>query len=161
VSYYFRREDNGEILEVDWTAMMNMDVAGYITLDDGVQARRCQRPSMRRKGEVPQGAAKFEHVSNIAFAVPPSAVESFADDAKRNGFNIEWKPDYKGADADGTINSFNAHIPLSQLNRYRKHRLGPDAFDKNSKNGRGAVIYADDIEKSKKLVERQYATEAK
>lgn len=158
MSYYFRREDNGETVTVDFEAMMNMDVAGYITLDDGVQARRCQRPSMRRKGEVPQGAAKFEHVSNIAFCVPPSAVAAFDEDAKRNGFHIDWRPDYKGADADGTINSFNPHIPLSELERYRKYRGMPD---KNSKNGRGAVIYADDIEKSKKLIERQYATEAK
>ncbi len=156
-TYHFRREDNGETIEVDWPKMMEQDAAGFITLDDGVQARRCNRPSMRRRAEVPQNAPKFEHVSSLTFSCPPQSVEAFADDAKANGFNIEWRPDYKGADPDGTLNSYNAHIPLSELERYRKHRGFPD---KNSKNGSRAMMSPEMFEQAKRLVERQYAGEA-
>ena len=39
--YKFRREDNDDVIEVDWSTMMTQDVAGFITLPDGVKARRC------------------------------------------------------------------------------------------------------------------------
>jgi hypothetical protein len=151
--YYFRREDNGEVVEGTYGDCLNMDVMGYITLDDGVQARRCNRPSMHYKGEVPAGASKFEHVSSLTFACIPQAVEDFANDAKRNGFHIDWKPDYKSADADGTINSYNAHIPLNELERYRKHR---GVHDRNSKNGSGAMLSPEHFEQAKQLLERQF-----
>lgn len=38
--YAFRREDNGEVVWVDWPTMMEQKF-GFITLPDGVEARRC------------------------------------------------------------------------------------------------------------------------
>jgi hypothetical protein len=38
--YAFRRVDTDEIVHVDFEKMMEQDAAGYIRLDDGVEARR-------------------------------------------------------------------------------------------------------------------------
>src|SRR3990167_8886665 len=38
--YQFRREDNGRVVSLVFDEMMAQDVAGYVTLPDGVRARR-------------------------------------------------------------------------------------------------------------------------
>lgn len=62
--YAFRRCDNSKIVWVDWPTMMNQDAAGYITLADGSEARRCvhlERHPRHRAGSTPR-------------AVPPPAI---------------------------------------------------------------------------------------
>ena len=50
MSYLFRREDDGEVVEVDFEQMMWQDRAGYITLPDGCQAKRCLHLELERDG---------------------------------------------------------------------------------------------------------------
>lgn len=57
-TYLFRREDNGQIVEVDFTKMMEQDAAGYIELD-GVTARRCVYLELERDGH--KDIFPFEH----------------------------------------------------------------------------------------------------
>ena len=57
--YKFRREDNGQVVEVPFEVMMQQDVAGYITLEDGVQARRCAHLECRVVQDVKAGDHRF------------------------------------------------------------------------------------------------------
>src|SRR4051812_11415353 len=43
MSYQFRRQDNDQIIEVDFEQMMTKDAMGRITLSDGVVAREIRR----------------------------------------------------------------------------------------------------------------------
>lgn len=59
-TYRFYREDTGEPVEVDFATMMGQDVAGYITLPDGVQARRDRSgPLTAKTSEPPPGGRGF------------------------------------------------------------------------------------------------------
>lgn len=93
------------------------------------------------------------HVSDMAMGCLPQEVDKFRADAKANGFHVEFKGEKRSRDPDGTDNYMAAHIPKGELERYRKHRR---LYDKNSKNGSGAMLTEDSLAIAEGLVQRKY-----
>lgn len=96
---------------------------------------------------------KSVHVSDIAMCVLPEEVQVYEADAKLHGFNISWEPDRTSVEDDGTPNTYNPHIPLSELDRYRKHR---GMSDQNSKNGSGAMLPQGHLDEAARRVREKY-----
>lgn len=91
--YPFKREDNGEIVEVDFETMMAQDRAGFITLKDGVKARRVNQFT-NAKPAVEKGNANMTPPpsDNLGFTV--LQIAEFEEDRVRNGFTgVEFKQD--------------------------------------------------------------------
>jgi hypothetical protein len=91
--YQFRREDNGETVEVDFETNMSQDRAGFITLPDGVRARRVNDFVSRPREVEPGNANQTPPVSdNLGFTVLQLA--EFEYDRVKCGIQgVEFKPD--------------------------------------------------------------------
>lgn len=93
VKYEFRREDTGEIVEVDFEKMMEQDAAGYIVLDDGASARRVMSPP-KKATERQDGNANHKPPVSDAMGFTCHQLADFEEDRVRNGFHgVEFKPD--------------------------------------------------------------------
>jgi hypothetical protein len=91
------------------------------------------------------------HVSDFTFWTTPEELPHRLADDKLNGFHIEYKPDPITRNPDGSYDSYNAHIPKSELERYRVHHT---AYDQNSKNGSGAMLSPEMLEAAERLARR-------
>jgi hypothetical protein len=91
--YTFVREDTGEYVEIPFEEMLQQDVAGYVTLSDGVRARRVNDFSRQRPPREPQNANRTPPVSDT-LGFQARQLAEFEDDRVRNGFvGVEFKPD--------------------------------------------------------------------
>jgi hypothetical protein len=84
--YAYRREDDDTIVWVDFQTMMGQDRAGYITLPDGVEARRCH--SVENAPHHPRAKpVKRAHRKPV-----PALALGFPDDAlaEREAQRREW-----------------------------------------------------------------------
>lgn len=151
--YKFRREDNGQIVEVDFETMMDQDRAGYIKLTiDGqdVTARRVhdEEKISASKAIMLNGAPP---IYSDSLGCIDCQVDDFREDARKNGFtDINFVPDKDFADTGFY------HIESSspeQWKRYEEHRQRPNT---SSKNGGGTGHSRATIERSKELVKRIY-----
>lgn len=149
-NYRFLREDDGKTVQVDFETMMQMDAAGYITLPDGVRARRDRQkePPLRRADIV--SATRSETGSK---PIPPSdamgftahQLQEFEADRQLNGFSgVEFVPD--------PLEPTFYQVKCSDRRtweRYASHRGFVDL------NRTAAVsISAADLEAAKRLVSR-------
>lgn len=93
MGYRFRREDTGEVVEVDFETHMSQDKAGYITLADGVRARRVNDFVTQRQKLEPQNANMTPPVSdNLGF--PTVQLAEFEEHLDSSGCRgVEFKPD--------------------------------------------------------------------
>lgn len=92
------------------------------------------------------------HVSDMTFCCPPECLAERTADDKAHGFHVEYKPDPITRDADdGSYDSYNAHIPRGELERYRRHH---GVYDQNSKNGSGAAFSPEMLEQAERLARR-------
>lgn len=90
--YPFRREDDGSMVLVDFETNMSQDAGGYITLPDGVRAKRCLLKSST-KG-TPDKLAVEAPVYSDSLACSPEDVDMLRAHARMNGFTgIEFLPD--------------------------------------------------------------------
>jgi hypothetical protein len=146
MGYIFRREDTGRIIEVDFSMMMDQDAAGYITLDDGVQARRCvhlEDPRAIRIGNAPDRNPTPEIVSD-AMGVTCNQVEEMRQDAAKNGIGVEFVRD----PLEPTF--YQAKFgSWKEWDRYRRHR---GFTDNNGKNGGGATLTPAQFERAKQKI---------
>lgn len=143
--YQFRREDNGEIVEVDWATMMEQDVAGYIELEDGVSARRINRPT-QKASTGSASAIDPEMVSDNMGFVQQEYANREAH-RKLHGFNsIEFRRDKQVPEFVQVVGHNR-----KEWERYKRlmHRE-----DRNSLNGSAAILSGEMLEKTKKLVGR-------
>ena len=141
MTYKFRREDNGDIIEVDFATAMSQS-GGFITLPDGASARRCvylenhddYRSEKREK-------VQAEIVSDT-LGVTANAVADYRANAAKHGYHIEFTPD------PTSPYFYQARFPSWQEKaRYAKFRgLGAD---RNSKNGSGAALSPAQFERAK------------
>ena len=151
-SYLFRREDNGEVVEVDFATMMAQR-GGYITLPDGVEARRCLHLELDRDGRrkrvggraVERAAIDRPHVSdNLSFNAKslPKIQESVAQAGLRDKVTFVVDPQCPGR----RQMKFARH---KDFLRYGRHK-GLD--DRNGRSG--AVLSAYSLEQAAELVSR-------
>lgn len=141
-SYQFRREDNGEVVEVDFAYMMeHQDVGGFITLPDGTQAKRINRPT--EKPETKADGADRPVVSD-ALGFCEYQLGDFETDRKMNGIKgIEFRRDPSFPQFFQAVGSQKA------MEAYSKHR---GFEDKNPTSG--AALSPQMLEKAKEMVLR-------
>lgn len=144
--YQFRREDNGEIVTVDFETMMEQNAAGFITLPDGVLAKRCREATLpKRKGtkELPK-----QPVSD-AMGFIEQQFEDFESDRKRHGFRgIEFV-------RDKDVPQFfqvRASSPAAMA-RYMKHR---GLRERTTPNGSRAELTPCQLEQARRKILEKY-----
>jgi hypothetical protein len=142
--YQFRREDNDEVITVDFETMMTKDAMGCITLPDGVVAREIRRSSRSsdNRGEVKELSKPV--VSTSLGCIDIQARE-MQDDATRHGFtDVTFKPDPLEP------RFFQAHCSSpDQWRRYIAHR---GKHDNNSRNGSRAIMTPAQFEAAKRMI---------
>ena len=142
--YAFRREDTDVVVQVDFETMMGQDVAGYVTLPDGVKARRCPTGDFKQVAgeesvfDSPIGGGR-EIVSD-AMGFGEHQFEDFELDRVKNGFvgvRFERDPDVP--------EFFRVRCSSrSAWESYVKHR---GLVDRNRHSG--AAITKDELERAK------------
>ena len=91
--YKFRREDDGAIVEVDFETHMGQDRGGYVTLPDGVRARRVN-DFQTQKAATEKGNANQTPPPSDSLGFTVHQLNEFEEDRVRNGFvGVEFKPD--------------------------------------------------------------------
>jgi hypothetical protein len=145
--YEFTREDTGEIVEVDYATMIQHS-RGWITLPDGVQAKRVSSGSKRwRAGENigKQYGARAYVSDSLGFG--QHQWEEFEKDRQAHGFSdVEFV-------RDPTCPEFyQVRCATAQArDRYAKHR----GFD--NKTGIGGVRFAPgELERAASMVKELY-----
>jgi hypothetical protein len=119
-TYLYRREDNGEVVELPWPAPLDQ-VGGYVTLPDGVAAKRCLYLELERDGR-PEKSKQPEIVDreivsdNMGFG--QSVYAEYEADRQRHGFTgVSFQPDPQ------TPEFFRVHCSSRRTyDRYLKHR---------------------------------------
>lgn len=144
MSYFYSREDNGQIVEVDFETAMSQQ-AGFITLPDGVAARRVhfeehQQPSGERK------KLQSEIISDT-LGVTDVKLDEYRQNAEQYGYRVEWTQD------PHEPTYYQARFPSwKERDRYMRFR---GLCDKNSRNGGGAALSADCLERAKQRLLEQ------
>lgn len=149
MEYIYRREDNGELIRVEFEVMIRQDSAGYITLDDGVQARRCLHlEDHLHKDPRNEQCTGTRTIVSDALGVPITQLAEFERDRKKNGFRgVAFKQD----PTEPTF--YQVHCDSrAELDRYIKHR---GYVNRNSIGG--VRLSEDEMESARLLVERRYA----
>jgi hypothetical protein len=146
--YLFRREDTGEVIELDFVTMMTMDSMGCVTLDDGVVARRARDldPQLQR-AEIVRELEKPVVSDSLGFTEKQLA--DFEADRKRHGFTgVEFKRD------PDVPQFFQVHCSgKAEWDRYVKHRGMNDC---NSMNGGRQALSERDLRAAEQKVRERY-----
>lgn len=145
-NYIYRREDNGETVEVGFAEMMEQK-DGSITLPDGVLARRCiYLENHEQSASGKQLPLKAEIVSD-ALGVTGHQVAEFREDAAKGGFAVEFTTDpHEPTFYQARFNSWEEKA------RYMKHR---GQRDRNSRNGGGQPLSPDMLRRAAARVREQ------
>ncbi len=155
MSYIYRRTDNDELIEVGFEEMMNQK-DGFITLPDGVLAKRCIALELQKYGD--EDTAKYEMLVpggrpaplvSDAMGVTYHQVDEMRQDAMAHKLNVEFVQD--PTEPTFYQAKFNSRRDWEQ---YVAHR---GMYDKNSINGSGAMLSPAQYQKAAELVERNLA----
>ena len=147
MTYRFIREDNGEVVEVDWETMMSKNPAGYITLEDGITAKEDRTGWKRRTvfSEAEVSSNERQCVSD-ALGFAAHQLEEFEADRKINGFSgIEFVRDEHTPEF---IQVKGKAGP--EWERYIRHR---GLCDKN-RHDSGVVLAPGELEKAIEIAKR-------
>lgn len=158
MSLLYKREDNGEVIEMPQDTWLRQDGMGYIELDDGTKARRCVALEEARKNKEkakPQMRWEGQTVvsDNLGFGMH-QLVEMEAD-RRMNGFSaIEFVQDKQ----EPTFYQVKCSSP-QQYQRYIKHR---GWVDKNGSLGLGAghALSPKDLADAERLVRERYGKQS-
>jgi hypothetical protein len=151
MTYTFRREDTGEVIEVDFETMMQQDMAGFIHLElDGQQvtARRVRVIDDKgREVRTPPLAIACPVVSD-ALGCIDSQVDELREQAKLHGFTgVEWKSD------PHEPGFYQAHFSsVAERDRYASKML---MRDQGKRNGSAAMLSRHDLERAKEIAKRK------
>ncbi len=150
-TYQFKREDNGEVVEVDFPTMMTMDILGCITLPCGASARRVRTVTLQQAERIEE---LEKPVLSDALGFCEAQFNDFELDRVKNGFRgVEFVRDPK------VPQFFQVKITSkAEWARYVKHR---GFGDRNSRNGSGASVSAVELERLKHDLLAKYPTEKK
>ena len=141
----FRREDNDELIELDFaTVMERQDAAGYVTLDDGVLARRCIHLE-QKAGRADRRAELDKPIISDTLGVTAHQLAEMEADRKAHGFRgVEFVQDA----AEPTFYQVKCDS-VASWRAYMKHR---GMADRNSKNGSGASLSPALLERAKQRI---------
>ncbi len=116
--YKFRREDNGKIIVVPFEKMMEQDVTGCITLENGVVARRVHgADTLTRKGRR-EIFAGVNMPPSDAMGFTRNQLDDFVADRDRHGFTgVEFVQD----PTEPTFMQVKCSS-LKERDRYLRHR---------------------------------------
>lgn len=148
-TYIFRREDNGELISVDFETMMGMDSLGYITLQDGIQARRSRAAEIGIEVQSQDRKELEKPIVSDSLGFGAQQLAEFEADRVRHGFTgIEFTN-------DPLVPEFiqvrcNSKV---EWQRYLKHR---GMSDFNSRNGSGATLTQEQMDEAKKRILEKY-----
>jgi hypothetical protein len=143
--YIFRREDNGELVEVPWSVMIEQ-VGGYITLEDGVSARRCLH---LEKHEAPAREAPVKKADQTivsdALGFQAEQLGEYETDRREHGFSdVSFTPDPTCPEFyQARFGSWKAR------DEYMRHRGMHD-----QSRGSGVTLSQEDLDRATELVGR-------
>ena len=96
-SYAYRREDTGEIVWVDWDTMMWQQQGGFITLPDGVSAKRCvhlEKHRDRPKSLPMEGNANRTPAPSDCLGFPQQCLKQRRAELQQHGLtDVEFRRD--------------------------------------------------------------------
>jgi len=150
--YLFRREDTGEVVELEFCDVLRQDAAGYVDLPDGVTAKRCihlelERDNEARRSVVKEARALSRPIVSDALGVSVCRIEEYEKDRADNGHTgIRFVPD----PSEPTFYQVHADSRKS-FNAYMKHR---GMTNKGSCGG--MRLSQADLDGAKTMVERVY-----
>lgn len=145
----FRREDNDELIEVDFATVMDrQDASGYLLLDDGVFARRCWH--LEEKPAPPSKRAELDKpIVSDTLGFTAHQLAEFEADRRANGFSgIEFVQD-RLEPSFYQVKCDNADV----WRKYMKHR---GLADRNSRNGGGAQLTPGQLDRLKSRMLDEY-----
>ncbi len=146
--YIFRRLDNDELIELPFEWVLKQE-AGYITLKDGVQAKRCvwlENVPVPQSKAVHTGINKHDLTFSLGFS--KTQLPEMRAAAERDGFTgVEFYEDPANKNMVGIKCSSDA-----ERERYIKHR---GAFNKTG--SLGSKLGKEDLEMAQKLVRERYS----
>ena len=147
--YIYRREDNGELVTVPWEVMIGQ-VNGYITLEDGVEARRCAylEPKEDRQKPHDKDDTRNTPVVSDALGFGQHQLADFERDRVANGFvGVEFR-------RDPSVPEFiQVHAQdRRQLDRYTKHR---GMVNQSGRLGGKVMLSEEELEMARQLVSRR------
>jgi hypothetical protein len=146
--YAFRREDNDEVVWVDWETMMTQR-AGWITLKDGVSAKRCY--SLERAGK---GLSKPQDTNVMrtpapsdSLGFPDYCLDSYEKDRKEHGFtDVEFRRDPLCPEF------YQVHCGTQAAkDAYTKHR---GLVNMTGSLGGGVMLSKEDLDRAAEMVSR-------
>lgn len=150
--YPFRREDNGATLYVTFQEMMTKDAAGFITLQDGVVAREIREEAQAVQRE---GAA-----SSVGKPIISDAL----------GFTEHQFPEMEAARQAAKFSGVefvrDPHVPTffqvkcAGPDEHRRYMEFRGMYDKNSRNGGGAGLSQEQMDKAAAIVIERYGAPA-
>ena len=140
--YPFRRDDTGEVVEVDFLMMMEAK-DGLLEIEPGVWARRINRPTMKASvGEKGQAV-----IISDALGFGQQQFDEMEAHRKREGHvGVEFVRDPE------TPQFFQVHCSSEKAKQeYMKSR---NFHDRNSRNGGGFILSEKDFADAKDLLTR-------
>lgn len=154
--YAFRREDNGELFWCDFETTIHETKNGFMTLSDGVEARRVPRfdrvpRAVTQEVEKVKGQpADLRPIVSDALGFPTAQLADFEADRVAYGFSgVEFKPDPKVPEF--TQVHFKGR---GEWQRYLKHR---GYVDRNGSRSTPVLLSEDELQRAAELVSRPMA----
>ncbi len=148
--YLFRREDNGRIESLSFLEMMAMDAAGFVTLADGVQARRCRTAETIIAVDKQEARKELEKpILSDSLGFCANQLADFEADRVKHGFTgVEFVRE------PGLPEFIQVKISsAAEWARYVKHR---GMCDRNSRNGGGVAFTPEQMEDAKQRILQKY-----
>ena len=146
--FAFKREDNDEIVWVDWTTMMGQ-IGGFITLSDGVEARRC----VYLEGGSPSPAPPVQRGSPVpvvsdALGFPKQCLKEREAQRQEWGLaDIEFRRDPRVPEF------YQVHCGSEAArDRYARHR---NMVNRTGSLGGGVMLSQEDLDRAAELVSRE------
>lgn len=147
--YEFRREDNGNSVMLGFDEMMAQDAAGYVTLPDGVRARRVHDGKPIGKQAEHREMAGAPILPSDALGFTSHQLDEFEMDRKRHGFSgVEFVRD-KSYDQFWQVKCSSRR----EWERYVRHR---QMTDKN--HSTGSSLSEVQLRQAQERVSEQYGT---
>ena len=143
-TYPFRREDNGEIVEVPFETMIQHRY-GWITLEDGVEARRVHREERKpKRREVRTGSRE---IVSDALGFGQHQFDEMEADRRGNGFDgVEFRRDPSVPEFFQVKCSSRA-----EFNKYMRHR----GFEQRTGIG-GVMLSEDELRRAEAWAKERY-----
>lgn len=143
------RDDDGNIVYVDFDTMMEMDAQGFLMIGKTLCRRaRDLEPKTTRRQSLPN--ATVARVSD-SLGFIDEGLDDMRAHLKESGVHgVEFKPDPQ-------CEGFQ-QVHFSSEKAHQDYVASRGCYDKNSKNGSGAILSSLDLENAKELVKREHAS---